>query len=848
MTGMDSQIVKRNGKRVPLDESKIRARIARLLSGLDEEYVKVDAVLSSVMSGVSDSMSSQSLDNLLAEQTAYLGTRHPDYSRLAGRLSVTNLHKRTLSSFSETCKVLFRYIHPQSGAPAPLLSKKVFELSQEHAERLDAAIDHTRDYRFDYFGFKTLERSYLLRVDGRKIAERPQHLWMRVSLGIHQEDLDRVIETYDYLSTGKFIHASPTLFAAGTPVPQLSSCFLVAMKDDSIEGIYDTLKQTACISKAAGGIGLHVHNIRAHGSYISGTNGTSNGIVPMLRVFNATARYVDQGGGKRKGAFAVYLEPWHADVMDYLQLKKNTGKEEARARDLFYALWIPDLFMKRVEKNEKWSLMCPKESPGLADCHGEEFEKLYAKYEAEGKFRHQLPAREVWMTILESQIETGTPYMLYKDAANAKSNHRHLGTIKCSNLCTEIIEYTSAEETAVCNLASMSLPAYVNTETNAFDHEALYRAVRVVTRNLNRVIDINWYPTKETRTSNFRHRPVGIGVQGLADVFLMLRLPFCCDEAKMLNEAIFETIYYASMDMSCDLAKERGSTYETYVGSPVSQGQLQFDMWGRTPASGRWDWTGLRQRIKDHGLLNSLLVAPMPTASTSQILGNNECFEPFTSNIYLRRCLSGEFPVVNKYLVRDLAKLGLWNESVRNQIIAYNGSVRHIDLIPQHLKEIYRTVWELKQRDLIDMAVARAAFIDQSQSLNLFVEEPTAPKLTSMHFHAWKNGLKTGMYYLRTRPAAEAIKFTVDAKVVAAATARLAIASSEDQAAVGSPVDPVAEPAGAAAAGSGKTGPPVDPSPERKEEEAPPAKRARQASAEAHRSEPDEDGCLMCGS
>jgi ribonucleoside-diphosphate reductase alpha chain len=629
---------------------------------------------------------------------------------------------------------------------------------KEHAALLDETIDYARDFSYDYFGFKTLERSYLIKLDG-KIAERPQHMLMRVAVGIHQEDIEAAMETYHLLSQKWFTHATPTLFNAGTPKPQLSSCFLLAMKDDSIEGIYDTLKQCAQISQAAGGIGLSIHNIRATGSYIKGTNGVSNGIVPMLRNFDMTARYVDQGGGKRKGSFAIYIEPWHADVFDFLDLKKNHGKEEMRARDLFYALWIPDLFMKRVENNEEWSLFCPKEAPGLADCYGEDFERLYHKYEQEGKTRKKVKAQELWFEILKSQIETGTPYMLYKDAANRKSNQQNLGTIKSSNLCTEIIEYTSPEEVAVCNLASIALPRFINEE-GVFDHQKLYDVTCTITKNLNKVIDINHYPVAEARTSNMRHRPIGIGVQGLADTFLRLRLSFDSPEARALNTDIFETIYFAAMTASKDLAKKLG-TYETFAGSPLSKGIFQFDMWGVTPASGRWDWEQLRAEVKMHGARNSLLVAPMPTASTSQILGNNECFEPYTSNIYTRRVLSGEFVVMNNHLLKDLIELGLWNDQMKDALIVANGSIQHMDNIPTEIKERYRTVWEIPQKAIIDMAADRGAYICQSQSLNIHIQDANFAKLTSMHFYAWKKGLKTGMYYLRTKAAVDAIKFTI---------------------------------------------------------------------------------------
>ncbi|GIV37347.1 MAG: ribonucleoside-diphosphate reductase [Cyclobacteriaceae bacterium] len=752
-------VIKRDGRRESVKFDKITARIEKLCYGLDMKYVSPVEVAMKVINGLYDGVTTVELDNLAAETAATMTTRHPDYAKLAARLAVSNLHKVTSKSFYSTMKRLYTYVDPKTGQNAPLISKETWRVVQKHAAELDEAIIYDRDFGYDYFGFKTLERSYLMKIDG-KVVERPQHMLMRVAVGIHGEDIPAVIETYNLLSERWFTHATPTLFNAGTPKPQLSSCFLLTMKDDSIDGIYDTLKQCAKISQSAGGIGLSIHNIRAKGSYIKGTGGTSNGIVPMLRNFDMTARYVDQGGGKRKGSFAIYLEPWHADIFDFLQLKKNHGKEELRARDLFYALWIPDLFMKRVENNEMWSLFCPNEAPGLADVWGEEFERLYEKYESEGKFRRQVKAQDLWFEILESQIETGTPYMLYKDAANRKSNQKNLGTIKSSNLCTEIIEYTSKDEVAVCNLASIALPKFVNPE-GTFDHQKLYEITKVVTRNLNKVIDINYYPVEEARNSNLRHRPIGIGVQGLADAFIMLRMPFDSPEARRLNEDIFETIYYASMEASMELAKKDGP-YETFKGSPVSKGIFQFDMWGVTPKSGRWNWEKLKQEVKKHGVRNSLLVAPMPTASTSQILGNNECFEPYTSNIYTRRTLSGEFIVVNKHLMKDLIDLGLWNETMRQKLIATNGSVQPIPEIPQHIKDIYRTVWEIPQRAIIDMAADRGAYICQSQSLNIHLKDPNFGKLTSMHFYAWKKGLKTGMYYLRSTAAADAIKFTLD--------------------------------------------------------------------------------------
>ena len=738
---------------------KITARIKKLCYSLNP-LVDPVRVSMRVIEGLYDGVTTSELDNLAAEVSATMTTSHPDYATLAARISVSNLHKNTKKSFSETMADLYNYVNPRTEKKAPLLSDEVYSVIKKNAEKLDSTIIYNRDFNYDYFGFKTLERSYLLRLNG-VVVERPQHMLMRVSVGIHYDDLDSAIETYNLMSKKFFTHATPTLFNSGTPKPQLSSCFLLAMQEDSIDGIYDTLKQTAKISQSAGGIGLSIHNIRSTGSYISGTNGTSNGIVPMLRVFNDTARYVDQGGGKRKGSFAIYIEPWHSDIFDFLDLKKNHGKEEMRARDLFYAMWIPDLFMKRVESNEDWTLMCPNECPGLYDCHSEEFEKLYLNYEKEGKGRKTIKARELWEKILESQIETGTPYMLYKDACNRKSNQKNLGTIRSSNLCTEILEYTSKEEIAVCNLASIALPMFV--KNNSFDHKELFNVTKRVTKNLNKVIDRNYYPVKEAENSNFRHRPIGLGVQGLADTFIKLRMPFTSDEAKALNQDIFETIYYAALTASMEEA-QRDGTYKSYKGSPISKGEFQHNMWGvkDEDLSGRWDWAKLRKDIKKNGVRNSLLVAPMPTASTSQILGNNECFEPYTSNIYTRRVLSGEFIVVNKHLLEDLVKLGLWNEELKQELMKANGSIQHIDFIPQDIKDLYKTVWELSMKDIIDMARHRGYFIDQSQSLNLFMEGATMAKLTSMHFYAWKSGLKTGMYYLRTKSAVDAIKFTLD--------------------------------------------------------------------------------------
>ena len=684
---------------------------------------------------------------------------HPDYAILAARIAVSNLHKQTEKQFSKVMSDLYHYVNPRNNKPSPMISDEVFDIITKHAEELDSAIVYDRDFNYQYFGFKTLERSYLLKLDG-KVAERPQHLLMRVAVGIHGEDIDRAIETYHLMSNKYFTHASPTLFNAGSPNPQLASCFLIDMKDDSISGIYDTLKTCAMISKTAGGVGFNAHRIRATGSYIAGTNGTSNGLVPMLRVFNNTARYVDQGGNKRPGAFACYLEPWHADVFPFLDLRKNHGKEEIRARDLFYALWIPDLFMKRVEANGEWTLFCPNEAPGLADVYGDEFDELYERYEREGKGKETIRAQKLWYAILEAQTETGTPYVLYKDACNRKSNQKNLGTIRNSNLCTEIIEYTSPDEVAVCNLASLALPTYIDMNTGTYDFPKLHEVTQVVTRNLNKIIDRNYYPVEEAKRSNFRHRPIGLGVNGLADAFLALRYPFDSPEAKKLNIQIFETIYHAALTASVEVAKEEGP-YETYEGSPISQGILQYDMWDKTPTD-LWNWNDLKEQIKEHGVRNSLLVAPMPTASTSQILGFNECFEPYTSNIYSRRVLAGEFQVVNPWLLRDLVDTGLWSDNMKNRIIADGGSIQRVPNIPDDLKALYKTVWEIPQRSIVQMAADRGAFIDQSQSLNIHMKEPTMGKITSMHFAGWKLGLKTGMYYLRTQAASAPIQFTVD--------------------------------------------------------------------------------------
>ena len=811
-------VVKRDGRKEPIMFDKITARIRKLNYGLNP-LVDPVRVAMRVIEGLYDGVTTSELDNLAAEIAATMTTTHPDYAKLAARISVSNLHKNTKKSFSETMDDLYTYVNPRTGKKAPLLSDEVYKIIQKNADKLDSSIIYNRDFGYDFFGFKTLERSYLLKLNGQ-IVERPQHMLMRVSIGIHLDDIDAALETYELMSKRYFTHATPTLFNSGTPKPQMSSCFLLAMKDDSIDGIYDTLKQTAKISQSAGGIGLSIHNVRATGSYIAGTNGTSNGIVPMLRVFNDTARYVDQGGGKRKGSFAIYVEPWHADIFDFLELKKNHGKEEMRARDLFYAMLTPDLFMKRVEQDAEWTLMCPNECPNLYDVHGDEFDELYLKYESEGKGRKTIKARDLWEKILESQIETGTPYMLYKDAANRKSNQKNLGTIRSSNLCTEIMEYTSADEIAVCNLASIALPMFV--KDGKFDHQSLFDVTVRVTKNLNRVIDRNYYPVKEAENSNFRHRPVGLGVQGLADTFIMLRLPFTSEKAKELNQEIFETLYFAAVTASTEEAKKDGP-YETYKGSPMSKGEFQHNLWGikDEELSGRWDWASLRKTVKKQGVRNSLLVAPMPTASTSQILGNNECFEPYTSNIYTRRVLSGEFIVVNKHLLEDLVERGLWNEDMKQELMRNNGSIQNIEGIPEDLKELYRTVWEMSMKDIIDMSRHRGYFIDQSQSLNLFMEGATMAKLTSMHFYGWKSGLKTGMYYLRTKSAVDAIKFTLDNKSKAKTPEVTAANSVSAAATAGTKAAPV----------------PVEPlSPE----------ELKQMLSQAKESE--DDDCLMCGS
>ena len=811
-------VAKRDGRKEPIMFDKITARIRKLNYGLNP-LVDPVRVAMRVIEGLYDGVTTSELDNLAAEIAATMTTTHPDYAKLAARISVSNLHKNTKKSFSETMEDLYTYVNPRTGKKAPLLYEEVYNIIKKNEDKLDSSIIYNRDFGYDFFGFKTLERSYLLKLNGQ-IVERPQHMLMRVSIGIHLNDIESALETYELMSKRYFTHATPTLFNSGTPKPQMSSCFLLAMKDDSIDGIYDTLKQTAKISQSAGGIGLSIHNVRATGSYIAGTNGTSNGIVPMLRVFNDTARYVDQGGGKRKGSFAIYVEPWHADIFDFLELKKNHGKEEMRARDLFYAMWTPDLFMKRVEQNAEWTLMCPNECPDLYNVHGDEFDKLYLKYESEGRGRKTIKARDLWEKILESQIETGTPYMLYKDSANRKSNQKNLGTIRSSNLCTEILEYTSADEIAVCNLASIALPMFV--KDGEFDHQSLFDVTVRVTKNLNRVIDRNYYPVKEAENSNFRHRPIGLGVQGLADTFIMLRLPFTSEKDKELNQEIFETLYFAAVTASAEEAKKDGP-YETYKGSPMSKGEFQHNLWGikDEELSGRWDWLALRKTVKKQGVRNSLLVAPMPTASTSQILGNNECFEPYTSNIYTRRVLSGEFIVVNKHLLEDLVDKGLWNEDMKQELMRNNGSIQNIDGIPDDIKELYRTVWEMSMKDIIDMSRHRGYFIDQSQSLNLFMEGATMAKLTSMHFYGWKSGLKTGMYYLRTKSAVDAIKFTLDNKAKAKVPE----------------MEPAEKVAAASAIKSDSTSVPVEPlSPE----------ELKQMLSQAKESE--DDDCLMCGS
>lgn len=756
-------VVKRDGRRQAIDFAKIQWRLEQCMDGLDKVNVSVEDIVRTVENGVIPGITTEQIDVLVAETAAMKTVTHPDYGLLAARIAITNLHKETSDSYSEVCSEMYAHINPINNEHTPLIAPDLHAFVQENAQVLDAACDYDQDLDYTYFGFKTLERAYLTKISG-KIVERPQHMIMRVCAAIHFPDLERIVESYKLMSEKWFTPGTPTLFNAGTCQPQMSSCFLVAMKDDSIEGIYDTLAMCAKISKHSGGIGLHCHNIRSTGSYIAGTNGHSNGLLPMLRVFNDTARFVTQGGGKRNGSIAVYLEPWHPDIYDFLDLRKNTGKEEQRARDLFLGLWINDLFMERVRADKEWSLLCPHECPGLADTYGPEFNKLYARYEAEGKARTTFPARKLWTAICEAQIETGTPYLVYKDAANMKSNQKNLGAIKCSNLCTEIIEYTAPDEVAVCNLASLALPKFVREDDMTFDLQKLFEVTKVVTKNLNQVIDRNFYPVPEARNSNMRHRPVGLGVQGLADAFIMLRMDFESDEARQLNIDIFETIYFAAVTASMEEAKVNGP-YSSYEGSPMSKGIMQFDMWNVTP-SGRWDWAGLKKEVKKFGVRNSLLVAPMPTASTAQILGNNEAFEPFTSNIYTRRVLAGEFQCVNRHLLKDLLRLGLWSDNMKQRIISHNGSVQEILEIPADIRSLYKTVWEIKQRRIIQMAADRAPYIDQSQSLNLHVSNATYKLLASMHFYAWESGLKTGCYYLRTRAAADPIQFTIDQEVV----------------------------------------------------------------------------------
>ena len=760
----DMRVTKRNGQVEDIAFDKILTRIKKLGQEVNIQ-INYSSLAMKVIDQLYDKIETTKIDELAAEQCAALSTNHPDYGTLAARIVVSNHQKNTDHIFSNVVKQLydFKDIH---GTHKPLLSQTLYTYISQYSVVIDAMIDYNRDYLIDYFGFKTLERAYLFKINN-KVIERPQHMWMRVAIGIHGDlnntnSLSLVKETYDLMSQKYFTHATPTLFNAGTPRPQLSSCYLIAMEDDSLDGIYNTLKDCAQISKYAGGIGLHIHNIRAKGTHIQGTNGTSNGLVPMLRVFNNTARFIDQGGGKRNGSFAIYLEPWHPDIDDFLELKKNHGDEELKARDLFYALWISDSFMERVKSNVKWSLFCPHECPGLSDVYGDKFVELYEKYESEGKARKVVNARDLWFKILDAQMETGTPYILFKDAANRKSNQKNLGTIKSSNLCCEIVQYSDDKETSVCNLASIGLPSFVNVETKQFDYNKLHEVVKVVTNNLNRVIDINFYPTEKTRVSNFKHRPIGIGVQGLADTFVLLDIPFQSDSAKEVNILIFETIYHAALDKSNEIAKELGESYSSFPGSPASKGILQFDMWSKEPTPGRYDWTTLKQSIITHGLRNSLLVAPMPTASTSQILGFNECFEPFTSNLYSRRTLAGEFVVVNKYLMKELIQLGLWNEQIKNNIIANKGSVQQLAILSDHIRNKYKIVWEIPMKHVIDMSADRGAFICQSQSLNLWVEDPTYNTLTSMHFYSWKQGLKTGIYYLRRKAKHQAQQFTIE--------------------------------------------------------------------------------------
>ena len=820
MTDQEMRVMKRDGKFEDISFDKILNRVKNLGNNMEPKLkLNYSQFVMDVIEQLYPDISTTKIDELTAEQCASMCTKHPDYGSLASRIIVSNNHKNTLASFSDTMELLYEFkdIHDKH---IPIIDPNVWSIIKKNKDFFDNLVDYNRDFEIDYFGFKTLERAYLMRVD-KKVVERPQHMWLRVSIGIHFDDLDAVKETYDLMSQKYFTHATPTLYNAGTPRPQLSSCYLLSMEDDSIEGIYNTLKECANISKWAGGIGLHIHNVRATGTHIRGTNGTSNGIVPMLQVFNKTARYVDQGGGKRNGSFAIYMEPWHSDIEDFLDLKKNHGDEEMRARDLFYALWIPDLFMEKVENDLEWCLFCPDKCPGLSDCYGEEFNALYNKYESEGKMNKRVKARDVWYKILDSQMETGTPYLLYKDAANEKSNQKNLGVIKSSNLCTEIIEYSNDEETAVCNLASIGLSKYVNDD-KTFNYEHLHSVTKVVTSNLNKIIDVNFYPTEKTRRSNLLHRPIGIGVQGLADVFAMMDIPYHSAEAINVNKLIFETIYHAALERSneiaisrkdditalidinkyddkyridvfettekdcrtykCNLSEKTNEiinrvkpiraelditdknvlgSYSSFVGSPASKGILQFDMWNVTPSE-RYDWTTLKKSIQEHGIRNSLLLAPMPTASTSQILGNNECFEPYTSNIYTRRTLAGDYVVANKHLMKELVELGLWTEDLKNNIILNKGSIQHIDGIPENIKEKYKIVWEIPMKHLIDMSVDRGAFICQSQSLNLWQEDPSYKSLTAMHFYGWKKGLKTGLYYLRRKPRHQPQQFTID--------------------------------------------------------------------------------------
>lgn len=758
---MDIRVIKQDGREQEFSMDKLSKRLRAQSYGLSGS-IKIEEVISKVSEGLFDGVTTEEIDILASETAAYMNTMHPDYSKLAARIWISRIHKMTHDNYEEVIKELYEYVNPENGKHQPKVSEELVTIVSTNLDSINQALNYERDREYDFFGLKTLEKSYLMRVN-KKIVERPQHMLMRVAIGIHGSDIASALETYELLSMKYFTHATPTLFNAGTPHPQMSSCFLLAMKDDSIDGIYDTLKQSAQISRHAGGIGLSIHDVRAQGSYISGTNGYSNGIVPMLQVFNHTARYVDQGGGKRKGSFAIYIEPWHADIESFLELKKNHGKEEMRARDLFYAIWSNDLFMQRVESDGDWTLMCPNECPGLSEVHSEEFNALYTKYENEGKGRATIKARKLYEKICVSQIETGTPYMLHKDAANSKSNQQNLGTIKSSNLCTEIIEYTAPDEVAVCNLASLALPMFV--KNGEFDHKKLFEVTKTVTKNLNRVIDRGYYPTIECRNSNMRHRPIGLGVQGLADVFFMLAMPFTSESAKILNRDISETIYYAALTSSVELAIKDGP-YSSFKGSPISQGKFQFDLWNVDEGefSGRWDWNYLRKKIKEFGVRNSLLVAPMPTASTAQILGNNECFEPITSNLYVRRTLGGEFIIINKHLLKELVKRKLWDEDLRNELMGENGSVQNIDRIPADLKELYKTVWELPTKELLEMCRDRAWFVDQSQSMNVFMKNPTVSKVGSMHMYAWKLGLKTGMYYLRSNSTVDAVKFTVKKK------------------------------------------------------------------------------------